>query len=237
MNLIRLNKYISECGVASRRKADELISSGRVMVNLKTILDLGVKINPARDTVKVDGENIKQERKVYYLLNKPKGIITSTGDEKKRVVVTSLIKTNKKIFPVGRLDFNTTGVLILTNDGDFANKLIHPSNSYRRVYEVVIDKELDEDDKQRLVKGISVDGRNSKFISVKFPAPKSRKFVEVTTLEGRNHFVKKMINSMGYVVRELKRTRLGPFELNNLKPGSYRILNENELQSILQTDM
>ncbi len=141
--MTRLNKFIADSGITSRRKAEELILQGRVTVNNKTIVQLAFNIDVENDEVTVDGEKIKPAEHVYYLLNKPRGVVTTTDDEKKRMTVTDIIKSKQKIFPIGRLDFNTTGVLILTNDGDFAQKLIHPKNNIIREYEVKLDKELE----------------------------------------------------------------------------------------------
>jgi len=199
--MIRLNKFISECGVASRRKADELIEAGRVTVNSRTVTNLGTKINEDKDTVSIDGEPLRIERKVYYLLNKSRNVITSTSDEKGRKTVIDLINTNTKIFPVGRLDYNTTGLLLLTNDGEFTNFLLHPKNKIQRVYSVLLDKPLDIKDKQKLLRGIILDKKKSKFQSVNVIDNKTFKRVKVITVEGRNHFVKNMFGIFGYRVK------------------------------------
>jgi 23S rRNA pseudouridine2605 synthase len=136
--LIRLNKYISDSGIASRRKAEEFILDGRVMVNNKIITELSFRVDAAADIVLLDGEKISPKRHLYFLLNKPKGVVTTTDDEKNRRTVVELVKTKEKVYPVGRLDYNTTGVLFLTNDGDFANLLTHPSNRVPRVYEAYL---------------------------------------------------------------------------------------------------
>ncbi len=233
MSLIRLNKYISECGVASRRKADELISEGRVSVNGKIVTKLGTKIDPEKDKVKIDGELVRWEKKVYYLLNKPKGVITSTKDEKNRTTVTELIKTNLKIFPVGRLDYNTTGVLLLTNDGEFANFLTHPRNKIEREYLVTLDKQLSKEDREKLLRGIIVNGKKGKFVSVNYTNKQSPKRVKVITVEGRNHFVKNMFAALGYTVKNLERSRFGKFKITGLKRGEYKKLDPKEIKNIM----
>src|SRR5690606_11206899 len=195
ITMIRLNKFIADSGITSRRKAEELILQGRVMVNNKTITDLSSKVNPDLDEVSLDGEKIKQESYVYYLMNKPKGVVTTTKDEKNRPAVTDLIKSNKKIFPVGRLDYNTTGVLLLTNDGNFTNYLTHPRNKIARVYEVHLDRTLDEENRKSLLKGVYIDGEKGIFTSVDFLKIKDRKKVLVTCTEGRNKFVKRMFST------------------------------------------
>ena len=232
MEQVRLNKYLSECGIASRRGSDELISQGRVEVNKKTVQSLGTKIDPSTDRIKVDGVFIRPERKVYFLLNKPKGVITSTKDERNRKTVVDLIATKEKIFPVGRLDYNTTGVLLLTNDGEFANSLIHPRNQIERVYTAIIDRELSEKDKGKLLTGIFVDKKKSKFLSIEYPVHKNFAIVKVSTVEGRNHFVKNMFKTLGYEVKKLNRDSIGLFNTEGLEKGRYRNLTAKELSEI-----
>lgn len=232
--IVRLNKYLSECGIASRRKSDELINDGRVSVNGKLVLELGTKINTETDEVFIDGEKLKSQNKVYYLLNKPKGVITSTKDERNRTTVTDLIRSNEKIFPVGRLDFNTTGVLILTNDGDFSNYLTHPKNKIEREYEVALDKELSIEDKQKLLKGIFIDRRKSIFTNIDFPKRNNFKVANVITVEGRNHFVKRMFETLGYSVQGLKRIRFDNFNVKNLRAGEFRMITKKEIKKYLK---
>ncbi len=228
--IVRLNKYLAECGIASRRKADELIAEGRVSVNGNIVIEFGTKINSEKDEIFIDGEKLKLQNKVYFLLNKPKGVITTTSDDKKRKTVVDLIRTNKKIFPVGRLDFNTTGLLLLTNDGEFSNYLTHPKNGIEREYEVKLDKELQKKDRDKLTKGIYLDRRKSKFTNIVFPKKNNFYFVKVTTVEGRNHFVKNMFSKLGYTVKELHRSRFGKFKLKDLKKGEYRELSKKEIK-------
>jgi len=231
--MVRLNKFLSESGVASRRKSDELIVQLRVMVNGKVIEAPGLSIDPTKDVVTVDGEKIKPQKKVYFLMNKPKGTITSTKDEKGRKTVLNYIKTNYKIFPVGRLDFNTTGLILLSNDGDFANLLLHPRNKIIRTYEVILEKELTEESAKRLLKGIYLDRRKSVFNSLEFPK-NSKKFVRVTTVEGRNHFVKRMFEGVGYFVKKLHRSNFGPFNIENLETGSYYQINAKIIDNFIK---
>jgi 23S rRNA pseudouridine2605 synthase len=232
---MRLNRYLAECGIASRRKSEELIKEGRVSVNKKIISELSVVINPESDIIALDGEKIKVQKKVYYLLHKPKGIITSTADEKGRPTVINLIDTNQKIFPVGRLDFNTTGVLILTNDGEFSNFVTHPSNKVPREYKVVLDKELSEDNRLKLLKGIMLEGRKSRFEEIIFSGKSVKTKVMVTTVEGRNHFVKNMFSALGYFVKQLERTSFGFFNVKGIPAGSYRILSYAEIKKVYDT--
>ena len=230
--IVRLNKYLSECGVASRRKSDDLILDGRVSVNGNLIVELGAKIDTSVDEVSIDGEKLKTQKKVYFLLNKPKGVITTTIDDKRRKTVTDLINTKEKIFPVGRLDFNTTGVLLLTNDGDFSNFLTHPKNGIEREYEVLLDKPLSQDDKQKLLKGVYLDRRKSLFANITYPKRNNFLIARVLTVEGRNHFVKRMFEVTGYRVRELSRIRFGKITVKNLQKGEYRAISPKEIKQL-----
>src|SRR5690554_4194865 len=234
--LVRLNKFLADAGVASRRKSEEYILQGRVTVNDKVVTEPGTKINTEKDAVLVDNEKVSHRKHIYLLLNKPKGVVTTTSDEKKRKTVLDLIKTKERIYPVGRLDYNTTGVLLLTNDGDFANFLTHPKNKITRTYVARLDKPLAKEDKERLLKGIILDKRKSLFKNISFPIKNNYKVVSVDVVEGRNHFVKRMFFALGYKVVELQRTNFGGFQLKNLKPGQYRKLSPSEIQKIIEAD-
>ncbi len=231
---IRLNKYIAESGIASRRKAEEFITQGRVIINGKVVENLSTKVDPFNDVVYVDDVKLKQKEKVYYLLNKPKGVITSTSDEKNRSTVVDLINTREKIFPVGRLDYNTTGVLLLTNDGEFSNKITHPKNNFKRVYIAKIDKELEIKDKERLLKGVYFDKRKGVFTELSYVKEGNYKVVRVTTVEGRNHFVKRMFSSVGYRVNELERESFGGISTRGLRQGEYKRLSFSEIEKLLE---
>ncbi len=231
---IRLNKYISESGISSRRKAEELIIQGRVSINNKIVMELSYKVDEENDVVEVDGEKIFPRRHLYFVLNKPKGFITSTSDEKKRRTVTELIKSNEKLFPVGRLDFNTTGVLLLTNDGDFANLLMHPKNKVPKEYEVLLDRNIEEDDLAKMLKGIFLEGKKGKFIDAYFTVKRNRKLVTVVAEEGRNHFVKNMFQQLGYNVIELNRKSYAGI-VPGVPVGKYRTLTKDEINKIVKT--
>lgn len=230
--MIRINKFLSESGIASRRKSEEYVLQGRILVNGKVIKDLSYKIDPEKDTVYFDDIKIKSKEKVYFLLNKPKGVITSTADEKKRRTVVDLIKTKEKIFPVGRLDYNTTGILLLTNDGDFSNRITHPSYNVERVYNVKLNKDLSESDKEKLLKGIFLDRRRSKFKSISFLEDNNFSLVKVITVEGRNHFVKNMFAFVGYKVIELERESFGKFNCKGIPHGAYKELKKYEIEKL-----
>lgn len=229
---IRLNRYLSECGIASRRKSEEFINEGRVAVNGKVVVDLALFLDTEKDVLTLDGEKIRPQKKVYYLLNKPKGFITTTSDDKGRKTVLDLIDTNQKIFPVGRLDYDTTGVLILTNDGDFTNFLTHPSNKVPREYNVTLHKPLEEEDRLKLLKGITLDRRKSHFESISFIGKNVRNKVMVKTVEGRNHFVKNMFSALGYFVDKLDRSSFGGFTTKGIPVGHYTKLSFNQIQKV-----
>lgn len=229
--MIRLNKYIADSGMSSRRKAEEFITDGRISVNGNLVIDLTFKVNPELDKVELDGEPIKPSKHIYILLNKPKGIISSTMDEKKRMTVVDLIKTKEKIYPVGRLDFNTTGVLVLTNDGEFKNILTHPRNNISRVYEVRLNRPLTDEDRNKLLKGIFIESKRGKFNKIIFPKVHDLKSVEVTAMEGRNHFVKDMFGTLSYNVLQLNRKSFGGLTAD-IPVGKYRMLTEAEVQNL-----
>ena len=202
-------------------------------VNNSVVSNLSYRINPEKDRVFIDGERIRIKRNVYYLLNKPRGVISSTKDERNRNTVVDLIKTKERIFPIGRLDYNTTGVLLMTNDGEFSNLLTHPKNKVPKKYEVKLDKELNEKDKTKLINGVSIDRKKGRFSNTKFINPADKRIVEVECVEGRNRFVKKMFEALGYNVKKLNRTLFA-----DLKPdvplGKYRELSKTEVQKIIE---
>jgi len=229
---VRLNKYLASCGVGSRRKVEELIKQGRVEINNRTIIDLACQVNEETDHVKVDGAKIAPHRHVYYLLNKPKGVITTTADERDRRTVVDLIDTKDIIFPAGRLDYNTTGVLILTNDGDFSNLITHPKNKIPREYEVLLDKPLDDKDKEKLLKGIYLEGEKGRFKQIVFPKKNHFNSVIVTAVEGRNHFVKKMFGALSYTVKALHRVSFAGIYAD-VPVGNYRKLTRSEIDEVI----
>lgn len=228
---MRLNKYLADCGIASRRKVEQFILEGRIAVNNVTITDLSFKVNE-NDVITFDGEKVKPHNHIYILMNKPRGLITSTKDEKSRKTVLDLIKENVRIYPVGRLDYDTTGLLFLTNDGNFMQSMLHPSNRIEREYEVYLDKEFDFHHKQVLINGIKLKGGKGKFISVTV-SERDKKFLVVTSYEGRNHFVKLMFSALGYKVIKLHRSKFGKFNVKDLKPGEYKKVSEQEINRLL----
>ena len=232
----RLQKYLSECGVASRRKSEELILQGKVKVNGKVVKELGVKVSD-NDDIEVNGVYVKREEKEYYILNKPEKTICSVSDEKGRLTVVDLINTKEKIFPVGRLDYDTTGVLLLTNDGTITNKLTHPSGNIEKTYYVKADGIVNIDDIRQLEKGIVLDGVLTKRAKAKLKKidKKNRKsYVEITITEGRNHQVKNMFAAINHKVLKLKRIKYAFFNLEelNLSLGEYRRLTIKEVKKL-----
>ena len=230
----RLQKVIAEAGIASRRKAEELIKDGKVKVNGCVITELGTKVN-SKDEIMVNNKLIEKEEKEYYLLNKPRGVITSTSDEKGRKTVIDLIDTTARIYPVGRLDYDTTGALILTNDGEFANILTHPKNNIDKVYLAKLNGIIKGEQINKLKDGVILDNVLVKPSRVKLKKvnPESNTcMVEITIHEGKNHEVKRLFESVGFLVDKLKRERIGIFNLEGLKSGEYRKLTLKEVQIV-----
>lgn len=230
--MIRLNKYIAECGICSRRKADILIESGKVLVNDIVIKDLGVKIDDTKDIVKVDGKTISKEDKfVYIMLNKPKGYVTTNSEQFGRKSVLDLIDTDYRIFPIGRLDMNTEGLLLLTNDGEFANKLMHPKNKVEKTYIANVKGNITEEKIEHLINGVDIGGYITKPAKVRIIS-KDKNKIEIKISEGKNRQVRKMCEAVGLKVINLKRISIGKLNLGNLKIGEYRYLNKNEIDKI-----
>ena len=230
----RLQKVIASCGVASRRKAEDLILAKKVTVNGQVVSELGVKVND-KDIIEVNGERLNREEKVYYLLNKPRGVITSTTDDKGRTTVVSLINEDKRIYPVGRLDYDTTGALILTNDGEFANMMMHPSNNIDKVYVAKIKGILLPSEIMQLKKGIVLDGvktSNAKVRVKKIDKENNTSIVELVIHEGKNHQVKRMFEAVGKDVIKLKRERIAFLDLRGLNSGEYRKLSHKEVSQL-----
>ena len=230
----RLQKVIAQAGIASRRKAEELIKDGKVKVNGEVKKELGTKVSES-DKVEVNNKPIEKETKEYYLLNKPRGVITTTNDEHGRKTVTDLIETSARIYPVGRLDYDTTGAILLTNDGEFANILMHPSNKIDKVYLAKLEGIIKGEQINALKNGVMLDYVLVKASRVKLKKvnqENSTSMVEITIHEGKNHQVKRMFESVGFHVEKLTRERIGIFDINNLKSGQYRKLTPKEVQIV-----
>ena len=230
----RLQKIIAESGYASRRKAEELIKKGKVIVNGKVVTELGTKASFG-DDILVEGKKIEKEEKEYYVFNKPRGVITSTSDDKGRKVVTDYFNSNKRLFPVGRLDYDTTGLLIVTNDGELSNLITNPKNEIEKVYVAKIEGIIKGTEINKLKSGIVLDEVKCipKRVKLKsFDKKSNSSIVEITITEGKNHEVKRLFESVGFSVSKLKRERVAFLSLGNLQSGEYRKLNPKEVKQL-----
>ena len=233
----RLQKVIANSGYCSRRKAEELIEAGQVYVDGELVTELGTKVS-GNETIVVEGVTLnKQTRKEYYLLNKPRGYICSVKDDKGRKVVTELINTKERIYPVGRLDYDTIGLLILTNDGEFANILMHPSNEVEKTYLAIIEGVMTTEEIYKLKDGVVIDGIKvvPKRLKIKTKdLEKNKSKVEITIVEGRKHNVKKMFEAVGHHVNKLTRERLAFLNVKGLQSGEYRYLTNDEVNQLMK---
>jgi len=233
---MRINKFLALCGVASRRKVEEYIIGGRVKVNGKVCDNLATDINIKKDNVEVDGKKIvPPSNYVYYKMHKPKGYICSNSDEKGRKTIFDLINLDKRLFSVGRLDYNSEGLIIITNDGDFANKIIHPSNHIEKEYIVTIEGEIKESELAVLRAGVVENGTRLPSAKVKLISLEnniSRLSVKID--EGQNRQIRRMFEAIGKTIVLLKRVAIGGLKLGGLERGKYKQLTESELQSIFE---
>lgn len=235
---IRLQKYMAECGVASRRACETIITDGRVTINDAKVCELGIKIDPDYDRICVDGAVIKKAKKKYYImLNKPAGYITSANDQFGRKTVLDLIGSDisDRLYPVGRLDYNTEGLLLLTNDGDFAQRLTHPSNKKDKTYLAVVEGVVSESSAKQLSGGVMIEGRKTAPAKVSLVhMPDKTTEITITIHEGRNRQVRKMCSCIGHEVIHLKRIAVGDIILGNLPLGKWRHLNPVEINKLLK---
>jgi 23S rRNA pseudouridine2605 synthase len=234
---LRLQKILSQAGIASRRAAEKLIVEGRVSVNGKTVTELGSKADPARDDIRFDGRRIKKaERLVYILLYKPVGYITSRSDPQRRRTVMDLIpEVRDYVYPVGRLDYDSEGLLLLTNDGDLAARLTHPRHGVERTYEAIVVGLPDDAAIEKLRKGVPLDGHRTMPADVTLINRGRRDrdgVLRLTIKEGRNRQVRRMCEAVGHPVKSLKRTRFGPLSDRRLKPGMWRELTPDEVKKL-----
>ncbi len=233
---MRIQKYIAQAGICSRRKAEELITKGLVKVNGEILTEFGYQVQET-DCVEVDGQQICGfDKKVYYMMYKPTGYVTTVKDQFDRPCVMDLIgeDVKERIYPAGRLDYHTEGLLILSNDGEFVNIITHPKNEIEKKYIAVVNGTVKEENIEKLKRGVIVDQKKTApakvFLSEIF---KDKCVVEITIREGRNRQVRKMFEAVGHHVIELKRVQIGPLELGSLKPGRIRKLNPNEVQALI----
>ena len=227
----RLQKILSQAGIASRRASEQLMLDGRVSVNGATVRELGTKADPARDDIRVDGRRVKvAEHRLYLLLNKPRGYVSTRSDPERRPTVIDLLQGIREyVYPVGRLDYDSDGLLILTNDGELAARLTHPRHGVARVYEARVLGLPDDHDLDRLQKGVVIDGQKTGPADVKVLGPGR---LRVTVREGRNRQVRKMCDAIGHPVTRLTRVAIGPISDARLKPGQWRELTDTEVRKL-----
>ncbi len=230
---MRINNFIAKTGLCSRRKADILISEGKIKLNGKVVTQLGLKIDPVKDVVEYKSKVLRlKEKYTYIILNKPKGCITTVKDERGRKTVLDLLPQHlrkKRLFPVGRLDKDTTGLLILTDDGELANKLMHPRSSVEKTYMVILEKPFQKEDREKLLEGIKDEGELLKPKSVKL---KNSKRVKLVLTEGKKREIKRMFRALGYNIEEIKRTKYAFLILRGVKEGEHRELTEREIEHL-----
>lgn len=238
MEEVRLQKYLAEAGVASRRKAEELIIQGKISVNNKTVTELGTKINPSKDLVEYNGKVVKvQEEKVYILLNKPIGYVTTAKDQFNRDSVLDLVKVKQRIVPVGRLDMYTSGALLLTNDGDFVYQVTHPKHEIEKTYTVTIKGIVQKEAVEQLKKGVKIEDyitRPAKVKILKTDEEKNQSRLEIVIHEGKNRQVRKMCEAVGHKVLALHRSKMAGIGVKDLALGKWRYLRKEEVNKILK---
>lgn len=232
----RLQKVLAQAGVASRRKCEEIITAGRVAVNDQIVSTLGAKVDPQTDMIKVDGRSIRLEHKIYVMFNKPKGVITSANDPEGRKIVTDFLKGIKeRVYPVGRLDYDTEGLLILTNDGQFANLLTHPKHHVPKTYLATVKRVPHGNDLDKLKNGIMLEDGITAPAEVDYfdvdPGQKQA-VISITIHEGKNRQVRRMFDAIHYPVQKLKRVQFGPIFLQGLPRGKYRHLTAEEVKEL-----
>lgn len=236
MEKVRLQKIIADSGICSRRKAEELIAQGRVKINGRPC-KVGDKADPIKDIVSIDGERVVFERKKtyrYIMLNKPRGYVTTMSDELDRKCVTELLDgVDARVYPIGRLDKNSEGLLLFTNDGNFANEIMHPSKHVTKTYRVTVRPDVDDEVLVKLTEGVVIDGRKTLPCTVLvLDKQPGRTVLQMTISEGRNRQIRKMCEAVGLEVARLKRTAVGPIKLGMLKPGTWRDLKPEELRAL-----
>ena len=230
----RLQKVIANSGYCSRRKAEELISLGKVKVNGMVVSELGFKVD-GNDEIMIGNKVISREEKEYILLNKPRGVVSTSHDDKNRKTVIDLINTDKRLYPVGRLDYDTTGALLLTNDGELTNLLIHPRNKVDKLYIAKVKGFFDKESALTMSRGVLIDGVKTarSFVKLrKYDKKSDTSIVEVIIHEGKNHQVKKMFEAVGFDVLKLKREMFAFLNVNGLKSGEYRYLSVKEVKQL-----
>ncbi|RMF61684.1 MAG: rRNA pseudouridine synthase [Calditrichaeota bacterium] len=234
--MIRLNRYLAICGVGSRRSCDNYIKAGKVTVNGETVTQMGVRIDPEKDVVCFEGQEVRAPQQfIYILMNKPLRTVTTVKDEKRRKTVIDLLKLPERLFPVGRLDYYTTGALLITNDGELAYYLMHPRFQVSKVYRVLLNKLIRPIDLHKFQNGVELDGRlTAPCKATELRRIDNRSYLEVELHEGRNRQIRRMFDVLGYQVEELHRYSFAGLTVNDLKPGEWRELTSEEIQQLKQ---
>lgn len=229
---MRLQKFMAHAGAASRRKSEELIKEGRVKVNNNIVTEMGLEVDPNKDRVYLDGKRLNLENEnIYIILNKPIGVVTTSSDEKGRLNVVDLVDETKRVYPVGRLDIDTTGLVLLTNDGALANILMHPKNNIYKTYIATVEGKPNARELNLLRNGLSLRDLKTSKAKVKILKNFDKdSIVEISIHEGKNHQVKRMFSYIGHEVKKLKRISIGKIELGNLEIENYRYLNNEEVK-------
>lgn len=235
-NSIRLNKYLANLGIASRRKIDEMVEDRRIIINGKVVMQLGTKVNPEKDIIEIDNKIIERPINLtYVVLNKPRGIISSVTDDQGRKTVIDMVKIPERLYPVGRLDQDSQGLILLTNDGEITYKLTHPKFHVPKVYEAMILGQVKEGKLAQLRKGVRLEDGKTAPAEVKvLQSGISRTLLEITIFEGRKRQIRRMTAFLHLHLMELKRVKIGPIEIGDLKEGSYRYLTEEEIEALKQ---
>lgn len=236
---VRLQKYMADCGIASRRKCEELISKGEVLVNGRIVKELGTKIKPKKDKIFFRGKEVTLKgKKIYILLNKPIGYVTTAKDQFSRATVLDLVKVKERVVPVGRLDMYTSGALILTNDGEFVNEITHPSKKVEKTYTVTVIGIVTKDDIEKLETGVLIDGnyktKPAKAKILKIDLEKNNSRIEIKISEGKNRQIRKMCTAINKKVIALHRSKIGNISVKDLKIGTWRYLGEDEINLLLK---
>ena len=224
----RIQKILAQAGIASRRKCEELIANGRVLVNGKVAI-LGQKADAQKDKIAVNGRPVVLEKKVYILLNKPRGFVTTVSEQHEMKTVMDLVKVPQRVFPVGRLDKDTEGLLLLTNDGDLANKLMHPRYEVQKEYYVTLDKPLSDEAMEQMQKGVILDDQKVRLLRCEVAGRE----VILRIHEGRKRVVRRLFEKLGFLVKRLVRTQISTLKIGNLQQGKWRELSSSELKALL----
>jgi pseudouridine synthase len=234
--MIRLNRYLALCGLGSRRKCDELIASGAIRVNGKVIVEMGIRVDPEQDMIDYYDQRLQpQDKHLYILMNKPLRVVTTASDEKRRKTVLDLIQIEERIFPVGRLDYNTTGALLLTTDGKLSYILAHPKFEVTKIYRALLDKRIRPIDLHHFRKGLMLEGQQTAPCNAEeIRIIDNASFMEVELHEGRNRQIRKMFDFLGYQVKKLHRVEFAGLRVDNLKTGEWRQLAQEEVDKLRQ---